>query len=1311
MSLINQLKEQRQTDTPLLFFECTLPSGDVEHWSTHQVSLEGQTYQARVLKHNLFDLQLSAEDAMDGVSQISVTLANADSMLSELNAEVGFKGSQLTVYFAFADLQSAQTTTETTVLFKGVAGDPDEITEQFLSLSFINKLSLQRIPIPDVRIQRSCGWSFPASLSQRLEARDGGADGRLSRYFRCGYSADLVGGSGNLVGGEVYTSCDKSRAQCEARGMFHQDATGNLTSRFGGLEFVPSAISVRTTGDKTLHTSPVLANAAKYNDAVPLVYGTGWLKAPVIFSRNDGNLTHLEVVLGLGPITGILKVVVNDIEIPQAVVGQNMTATGWYSLTSTGSRTGAFNTDFLDQNGLPLGDPHGSIASVSVVVPNRVSTGTALPNIEVLLQGNQVDTYDSTLNRSVQYSNNPAWIILDLLKRAGWLAVELNLSLFVNAAAFCNYLITTTDLNGNQIQVPRSECNLIIAKRQSAASLIRGVRVASSLMLRYGSSGLLELLPEATIAQQQPTLPDGGNSTSPLDGGWPAYEFSDGSAPFSALLRNPDGSSSLKLTSRTIAETSNRLSVEFQDAMNEYQQDSLSVVDSEDVDLIGYEISSQSTALGISNYSQATRVLLKQLDKLTKGNLFIQFQTSFKAFRIRPGDLIALTYLKEGLNRFPFRVMKLSPSLNYQTVEVLAQIHNDDWYSDDPAVLMGAGRQPGSQNSMPRPLFGLTARFDENRQFELFDFAVSEEISASVDGTAVDRLTVGFSQPSKPSARSRSVPLVSLSPQIEVLGGNLAGDSIYYYAITSTGGDGQEGPLSFTVPASVPTGTNTNTVTINGISVPSDTLAINLYRGTSPQILYRVLNQSTAASVTDSGLANQPYGPPDPNFDHANFFYRYEYAGPFMATDSGSNCIGCQNMGATASAFSNMLVRIIGGTGRGQDRVIQNNTEVSIVISGSWSTVPDTSSTFVICEAAWHFAAVTSVSPAQFDIPFRSGTVIQISGRAANTQNQEASVDLCPVTRFALGQGKTDAGLAPMPNFNLDAPGAGLLTLSQIGFSSAINVGSITGGTLRLYFWNELNTPSTFSTLSVIDESQADIAVSTQLRCSVGDVIQIEAELMFVSSVNVATGTYSVVRGVLGSQPSSHLLGSSILCLTSSVITTSFATNFFLNRASVDFIHPFQLADARVSAAEFFVTNSFGDSLTQIQCYTGTLDQGLRTLSGGQLTMQLSGYVHNQINATPATVVDTSHATRDIRASVSQAASGYAITIDVFQNQLSYCQLQIPSGKTMSNLVSGTNLPPLLEGGIITTNLSLTPEERATGIASPGKDLTVTMRF
>ena len=125
----------------------------------------------------------------------------------------------------------------------------------------------------------------------------------------------------------------------------------------------------------------------RYNDFVPMVYGTAWYQPPVVFARNDGNLTRMEVLLGLGEIQGVLKVLVNGVEIPAGVNGTNMTGTGWYNIPTLGTRSGGFNYDFMDGSGQPAGDPYGSMAYLSVVVPNRINNGTSLPNVTVLVAG------------------------------------------------------------------------------------------------------------------------------------------------------------------------------------------------------------------------------------------------------------------------------------------------------------------------------------------------------------------------------------------------------------------------------------------------------------------------------------------------------------------------------------------------------------------------------------------------------------------------------------------------------------------------------------------------------------------------------------------------------------------------------------------------------------------------------------------------------------------------------------------------------------------------------------------------------------
>ena len=70
------------------------------------------------------------------------------------------------------------------------------------------------------------------------------------------------------------------------------------------------------------------------------------------------------------------------------------------------------------------------------------------------------------------------------------------------------------------------------------------------------------------------------------------------------------------MSSRSIADTPNQVTVEFQDAFNGYQQDSLLTVDVDDIQLTGQVITTTLMALGIPNYDQAARISQFTLDKV-----------------------------------------------------------------------------------------------------------------------------------------------------------------------------------------------------------------------------------------------------------------------------------------------------------------------------------------------------------------------------------------------------------------------------------------------------------------------------------------------------------------------------------------------------------------------------------------------------------------------------------------------------------------------------------------------------------------------
>jgi predicted phage tail protein len=149
------------------------------------------------------------------------------------------------------------------------------------------------------------------------------------------------------------------------------------------------------------------------------------------------------------------------------------------------------------------------------------------------------------------------------------------------------------------------------------------------------------------------------------------------------------------------------MSVEFQDALNGYQQDSYEMVDPDDIALTGQTTSATLMALGLPQFDQASRILKFNLDKSILGNTYIAFQTSIKTFGVSPGDLITVTYLKEGFIRRPFRVLKISPATNYRTTTITAQIHDDAWYADTNGQAISSSGQAIQDNSgvgLPNPL-------------------------------------------------------------------------------------------------------------------------------------------------------------------------------------------------------------------------------------------------------------------------------------------------------------------------------------------------------------------------------------------------------------------------------------------------------------------------------------------------------------------------------------------------------------------------------------------------------------------------------
>jgi hypothetical protein len=178
-----------------------------------------------------------------------------------------------------------------------------------------------------------------------------------------------------------------------------------------------------------------------------------------------------------------------------------------------------------------------------------------------------------------------------------------------------------------------------------------------------------------------------------------------------------------------------------------------------------------------------------------------------------------------------------------------------------------------------------------------------------------------------------------------------------------------------------------------------------------------------------------------------------------------------------------------------------------------------------------------------------------------------------------------------------------------------------------------------------------------------------------------------------------------VLPLDQLTLTFPFIENFFGTRASGNWAQTISLPNSRVCSAEFFVTNSRGNSPIGAGAFTSLIGGGLRTLTGGQATLQVPGALAIQDEAVPPLDPGAVYAVRDVYAYVGKMPVGtVGISLQVTIDNILYGTLEIPPGTTDATPIDGATLPPLRPAHKIGLNV------RSVGDQVPGSDLTVVIR-
>lgn len=459
LSTIIVEKERAEAYQPLLLATFTFTDGTVLRLSTHPLNTAeggyqygGADYLSRLEAQNINAIQALSDQGLDIIPAVTLRVADPDAYLyTNYEASHGFAGAALSLVLVIWEADTANFSSDSARRFDGICDPISEYRDTGFEITAKSRLSMNKATLPVMRAQSECLNIFPITKANRIEGCLESAED--SQYWSCGYSPDVVDGDiaggtaaarGNLTGGVAYTDCGFTKAECVARGMYKQDSAARVTGRFSGSQWQPADsfggreyVSGQNVSGR--NTAP-----STEESFYPLVYGTQWVRANVRNVVGDPNSTRMEAVICSGKIQGILRVVVNNETVPCATDVDGTTYTvenrlfRW-NIINRGTRSGAPNTDAMYDG---LGDPYGSLATIQIVVPRRVSDANSTPTVLVLVKGPQVRIPSSEDPAYVAtwpyaYTENPVWHLLDVLTWSNWKYTQIDIVAWCQAAATC----------------------------------------------------------------------------------------------------------------------------------------------------------------------------------------------------------------------------------------------------------------------------------------------------------------------------------------------------------------------------------------------------------------------------------------------------------------------------------------------------------------------------------------------------------------------------------------------------------------------------------------------------------------------------------------------------------------------------------------------------------------------------------------------------------------------------------------------------------------------------------------------------------
>lgn len=279
------------------------------------------------------------------------------------------------------------------------------------------------------------------------------------------------------------------------------------------------------------------------------------------------------------------------------------------------------------------------------------------PSVDCIVKGRKV--YDPR-SKKTAYSDNPALCVMDFLtnKRYGlgkWVSVDdLDIDSFIEAANYCDEMITVYDADDNPLRSKRYTLNMIIDQRQDAAQWLQD-------MLANFCAWLVISKDKIKLLVEQPT---------PI-----SHKFND------------DNITGMTITPLKAADTPNHYEVSLCDPQNNWRVISVVCDDYADQKQRGKVISKEVELSGVTSQSQALRLARFYSDYNLSCPIVVSFTTGIEAMALEPGDVVTVSY-RDAFVNMPVRISEIKETEENE-FEITARQYNGDIYSDD----LGGGIQ------------------------------------------------------------------------------------------------------------------------------------------------------------------------------------------------------------------------------------------------------------------------------------------------------------------------------------------------------------------------------------------------------------------------------------------------------------------------------------------------------------------------------------------------------------------------------------------------------------------------------------------